>query len=314
MDVFVLPSWREGMPRSAIEAAASGTPLVLTDIRGCREVVREGVEGLLVPPRRPDLLAQAIGRLLEDPALRVRMGEAARARAEDRFDERRVTATIVGATRRLLVESRRLAPREDVEVRVRPARPRDAGAMAALHRRSTPTAFLPRLGDGFLRQLYLAVIHDPSSIALVAERDGALEGFTAATVSVRAFYQRFATRRGVFAAALAAPRLVNPSVIRRAWETAGYGYGRLGLPDAELLSIAVREGSRRRGVAHALEARARESLGERGVSCFKVVVGTENVDANRFYASCGYVPAAQPAVHDGVSSRVWICSNRRPDG
>ena len=78
MDVFALPSWREGMPRSAIEAAASGLPLVLTDIRGCREVVRDGVEGLLVPVRDPEALADAITRLLEDSGLRSRMGAAAR--------------------------------------------------------------------------------------------------------------------------------------------------------------------------------------------------------------------------------------------
>ena len=66
MDVFALPSWREGMPRSAIEAAASGLPLVLTDIRGCREVVRDGVEGLLVPVRDPEALADAMTRVLED--------------------------------------------------------------------------------------------------------------------------------------------------------------------------------------------------------------------------------------------------------
>ncbi len=52
-DIFVLPSWREGLPRSAIEAAAMGTPLVLTDIRGCREVVTDGLEGVLVPVRDP---------------------------------------------------------------------------------------------------------------------------------------------------------------------------------------------------------------------------------------------------------------------
>ena len=93
MDVFVLASWREGMPRSAIEAAAMGKPLVLTDIRGCREVVRPGVEGLLVPPRSPAALSDAIILLLRDRALRQRMGEAARRRAVERFDERRVTAT-----------------------------------------------------------------------------------------------------------------------------------------------------------------------------------------------------------------------------
>ena len=102
MDVFVLASWREGMPRSAIEAAAMGKPLVLTDIRGCREVVRPGVEGLLVPPRSPSALADAITLLLHDPALRQRMGEAARRRAVERFDERRVTADLVDAYRSLL--------------------------------------------------------------------------------------------------------------------------------------------------------------------------------------------------------------------
>ena len=74
MDVFVLPSWREGMPRSAIEAAASGLPLVLTDIRGCREVARDGVEGFLVPVRDPARLADAIVRLLEEPDAPTRDG------------------------------------------------------------------------------------------------------------------------------------------------------------------------------------------------------------------------------------------------
>ena len=84
MDVFVLPSWREGLPRSAIEAAASGLPLVLTDIRGCREVIRDNVEGFLVPVRDPIRLAGAVCTLLEDPILRHRMGAAARRRAEER--------------------------------------------------------------------------------------------------------------------------------------------------------------------------------------------------------------------------------------
>jgi glycosyltransferase involved in cell wall biosynthesis len=102
MDVFVLASWREGLPRSAIEAAATGVPLVLTDIRGCREVVRDGIEGSLVPVRDAAALARAIVALLEDPQLRHRMGRAARARAEERFDEERVTRTVVGASAALL--------------------------------------------------------------------------------------------------------------------------------------------------------------------------------------------------------------------
>jgi glycosyltransferase involved in cell wall biosynthesis len=89
-DIFVLPSYREGMPRSIIEAMAAGKPVVATDIRGCREEVVEGETGFLVPARDTDRLAQAIGRLVDDPALRRRMGAAGQARARDLFDERLV--------------------------------------------------------------------------------------------------------------------------------------------------------------------------------------------------------------------------------
>lgn len=102
MDVFVLASWREGVPRSAIEAAAMGKPLVLTDIRGCREVARDGIEGILVPPRSPDRLSAAIASLILDPSLRSRLGDAARLRAVERFDERRVEDVVIAEYQRLL--------------------------------------------------------------------------------------------------------------------------------------------------------------------------------------------------------------------
>jgi len=104
-DVFVLPSrGPEGMPRAAMEAAAAGRAMVLTDIRGCREVGRPGREALLVPPRRPAELASAIRTLLEDPGLRRRLGEAARARACEQFDEQQVFRKVIHEYRRLLEE------------------------------------------------------------------------------------------------------------------------------------------------------------------------------------------------------------------
>jgi len=90
MDLFVLPSYREGMPRSIIEAMASGKPVVATDIRGCREEVVDGLTGLLVPPRDWRALAQAIVQILSRPELARRMGEAGRKRAQELFDERQV--------------------------------------------------------------------------------------------------------------------------------------------------------------------------------------------------------------------------------
>ena len=106
MDVFVLPSWREGLPRSAVEAAASGLPQVLTDIRGCREVVRDGVEGARLVRGRSGVGERDL-TLLEDPDARRVMGRAARARAEELFDERRVNRTVVMANHALLARRRR---------------------------------------------------------------------------------------------------------------------------------------------------------------------------------------------------------------
>lgn len=108
IDLFVLPSWREGMPRSVLEAMASGLPVVATDIRGCREEVVAGETGLLVPPRDPAALAGAIGRLLDRPDERRRFGLAGRARVIERFDERRIVARQIDLLRELIERNRAL--------------------------------------------------------------------------------------------------------------------------------------------------------------------------------------------------------------
>jgi glycosyltransferase involved in cell wall biosynthesis len=82
--------YQEGVPRFLLEAAATGLPLVATDIEGCRMVVEPGVNGLLVPPRQPAALAEALRTLVESPARRAAMGRASREIALARFDEERV--------------------------------------------------------------------------------------------------------------------------------------------------------------------------------------------------------------------------------
>ena len=83
--VFVLPSRAEPFGLALVEAMALGLPCVATRAGGPREIIEEGVSGLLVPPDDPAALADALGRLLADPALRARLGAGARARYEDRF-------------------------------------------------------------------------------------------------------------------------------------------------------------------------------------------------------------------------------------
>jgi glycosyltransferase involved in cell wall biosynthesis len=101
MDLFVLPSWREGFPRAAMEAAASGLPVVASDVRGCRQVVDHGVTGLLVPVRDGAALADAIRALGDDSDRRAAMATAAVERAAATFDERRVVDIVLDTYRRV---------------------------------------------------------------------------------------------------------------------------------------------------------------------------------------------------------------------
>lgn len=101
MDVFVLPSHREGFPRAAMEAAAMGLPIIATDVRGCRQVVEHGVNGLLVPVGDPAALTGAIRRLGDDPSLRAEMGAAGRRRAREEFDERAVVRIVMDTYRQV---------------------------------------------------------------------------------------------------------------------------------------------------------------------------------------------------------------------
>ncbi len=95
MDVFALPSYREGYPRAAMEAAAMELPVVATNIRGCREVVDDGINGLLVPPRDAGGLERALRRIGEDARLRQSMGKAGGRLARERFDERRCVDVVM---------------------------------------------------------------------------------------------------------------------------------------------------------------------------------------------------------------------------
>lgn len=106
--IAVLPSRREGLPLSLLEAAACGRPIVATDVSGCREIARDGFNAILVPPDNPAALADAIGRLASDPALRKQYGAAGRRLVEENFSSAIVGAAIVALYDRVIASTVKL--------------------------------------------------------------------------------------------------------------------------------------------------------------------------------------------------------------
>ena len=105
-DIFVLPTYyREGIPRVLLEAASMELPLVATDMPGCREVVQDGDNGFLVPPKDNESLVAAISKMVDDPGLRRRFGKQSRQRVVKHFDLTLIAEQTKNTYRRLLSEN-----------------------------------------------------------------------------------------------------------------------------------------------------------------------------------------------------------------
>lgn len=101
-DVACLPSYREGMPKALLEAAACGKPIVTTNVAGCREVITNGREGFVIPAQNSEALAEAIKILIKKPKLRSLMGKKARIRAKETFCQNIINETTIKIYEKLL--------------------------------------------------------------------------------------------------------------------------------------------------------------------------------------------------------------------
>jgi glycosyltransferase involved in cell wall biosynthesis len=103
--IVCLPSYREGLPKSLLEAASSGRPIVTTDVPGCREIVRNGDNGILVEARNAPALADALGLLLADPALRHSMGRRGRERVMSEFSQEIIVGQVLVLYREAIADN-----------------------------------------------------------------------------------------------------------------------------------------------------------------------------------------------------------------
>ncbi|ECG1478524.1 glycosyltransferase family 1 protein, partial [Salmonella enterica subsp. salamae] len=95
INIFVLPSYREGIPRSTQEAMAMGLPVITTDVPGCRETVKNEVNGLVVPPWDAEALVEAMTFFIANPEKIIAMGKQSRIMAEEKFDENEATSKLL---------------------------------------------------------------------------------------------------------------------------------------------------------------------------------------------------------------------------
>lgn len=180
--------------------------------------------------------------------------------------------------------------------------------VAELHAASIDQGFLSSLGTPFLALLYEAIDADASSVLLVAREQGEVVGFVAGAHGMRPVYRQLLRRLPRLVAALL-PAMLSPRKLVRIAEIVFVGkkaQAIAGLPDAELLSIAVDPRYRGRGHAERLYQQLALHFAARGLASFRIVVGDALAGAHRFYARQGARPVGQLEVHQGQGSVMYV--------
>jgi len=193
-------------------------------------------------------------------------------------------------------------------VAVRWARPEDVPAIASMHSEGIRSAFIPALGERFMRLLYQDFLEDPGSVMVVADHDGRVVGFANGVLSMSAFYRRFLRRRGLRAFWVALPRLVRPRVIRKVMETLRYPSQVEGLPEAEWVALVVDRGYRNRRLPDAMARFILGGLAGLGAREVKATMAGDNRPVHKFVHRLGFHKVMEVTLHDGRVSDVYVIS------
>ena len=189
-----------------------------------------------------------------------------------------------------------------------PGRPDVWRAAARLHAENIDRGFLSRLGTRFLTQLYRAIDGSDEGVLLVEVCEGQIAGFIAGSRGTRAVYREMIRHPLALAIALL-PVLVRPAVwpgIVESMRHASNADRVEGLPEAELLSLAIDPRFRRGGVAERLYRRLQLHFAQSGEACFRILVGDELEPARRFYVKMGARAHSSATPHRGSHATLFI--------
>lgn len=184
--------------------------------------------------------------------------------------------------------------------------------IASLHHRWISSGFLASLGVDFLVRLYASITECPEGILMAAEdSSGKVIGFISGTTSIRSVYKHLVKRHFLFLTLLVFRSVFSVKTMKRICESKKYSaqkHSNEQTPLAELLSIVVDERFRGAGVSQGLMKQLRQMFSEKGVRQFKIVVGSQLFQAQKFYAKEGAVKIEEIELHQGERSLVYQCS------
>jgi ribosomal protein S18 acetylase RimI-like enzyme len=179
-------------------------------------------------------------------------------------------------------------PTERAPLAVRPARPADVPVLARLMREDFDGSRLTHLGPRFVTLLHRHMATSAHCICRVAEDAGRITGYIAVAPSTRAFYRDFVLRKGLLAACLVLPRMLQPAQLRTVLKGLTYfPQSPQADPAAEIIIFVIDPAARRSGVGSALFHNAVEALQARGIQQLKIMTAVDNDAANAFYRRHG---------------------------
>ena len=194
-----------------------------------------------------------------------------------------------------------------IRLMIKPLSKSYSSQVASLHISGISTGFISSLGIEFVTALYEAIAEDKNSFGFVAVEDDKVLGFVAFSTNLSKLYKYVVLKKGLKFAFILARKMTSFRVFRKVLDNTFYPnkMKKMELPNAELLSIVVVEEGRGKGVAAQLIEKSFEQCKNRDIDKVKVLVGAENLPANKLYKKCGFEFHSEIENH-GVISNIYV--------